>query len=241
MSMTDQRYADRPFGMDVSVPRARIDTMTGTQGRAAPMDSTQRGVMSGRGVRRVRSRHCAAACSCWPSSSAVSARGRISLWRGWLTFAAALLLRPVERSAVLIAYGYRRFTAREAALLDSACRYALQRCGVGAYQIDFYVRRRSPAVNGYAAGRRSVAVTAGLVQALEDGRLSDRQAAAIMIHEIGACCRASHPLRTGHRLVDRAVARSRGAVPRPAAGDPATPAHRSVPRCCWPRSSAPWP
>jgi len=29
-----------------------------------------------------------------------------------------------------------------------------------------------------------VAVTAGLVHALEDGRLSDRQAGAIMIHDV---------------------------------------------------------
>jgi Zn-dependent protease with chaperone function len=103
---------------------------------------------------------------------------------GWLLIAAALLSRPVERIAVRLVYSYRPLTSREAAQLDPLRRLALARCGLPVDAVDWYVHRTMPGVNGCAAGRRSVAVSSGLVDALARGRLSQAQAVAILTHEL---------------------------------------------------------
>jgi len=59
----------------------------------------------------------------------------------------------------------------------------VQRCGLADKSIDLYVRRSSQSVNGYAAGRWSVAVSGGLIQACTDGRLDDQGAVAVLTHE----------------------------------------------------------
>jgi hypothetical protein len=87
------------------------------------------------------------------------------LLAGWLLVAAALLCRPVERAALLIAYGYRGVSPRDAAVLDPLRCHAVQRCGLADESIDLYVRRSSQGVNGYVAGHWSVAVSGGLIQA----------------------------------------------------------------------------
>lgn len=104
---------------------------------------------------------------------------------GWLAVGLALLFRPFERAAVAVAFGYCKLTAREASVMDAARRQALDRCDVSDQAIDLYVRRRSSGVNARAAGGRSVAVSAGLLSALEGGRLSNDQAVAVLFHEIG--------------------------------------------------------
>lgn len=103
---------------------------------------------------------------------------------GWLLVAAALLCRPVERVAVQLAYGYRTLQAGDWALLAPLHGQALQRCGLPESSIDLYVRPASHGVNGYAAGRRSVAVSGELITACRDGRLSEQQAVAILTHEV---------------------------------------------------------
>jgi Zn-dependent protease with chaperone function len=102
---------------------------------------------------------------------------------GWLLVAAALLCRPGERVAVMAAYRYRDLSVREAALLGPIQHQVVHRCGLPDDAIDWYVRRTARGVNGYAAGARSVAVSADLVDALERGRLSEQQAVAILTHE----------------------------------------------------------
>ena len=104
---------------------------------------------------------------------------------GWLLIALLLLSRPAERAAVTLAYGYRRLTPAECTLLAPAARDAMRRCGLPSNTVDFYLRWRVPGVNGFAAGRWSVAVSRGLVDALRHRTLSHEQAAAIVTHELG--------------------------------------------------------
>jgi Zn-dependent protease with chaperone function len=118
----------------------------------------------------------------------VTAFGWLGAWSGlvlvaWLLAAAALLYRPVEHAAVRLAYRYRDLSGQEAALLGPPQRQALHRCGLPVDAIDWYVHRTMRGVNGCAAGGRSVAVSADLVDALEHGRLSEQHAAAILTHE----------------------------------------------------------
>jgi STE24 endopeptidase len=119
----------------------------------------------------------------------VTAFGWLGAWSGlillgWLLAAAALLWRPIERAAVRLAYRYRPLTSREAALLDPLHRHALDRCGLPVHAVDWYVHRAMTGVNACAAGGRSVAVSAGLVDALAGGRLRRQQAVAILTHEL---------------------------------------------------------
>jgi STE24 endopeptidase len=103
---------------------------------------------------------------------------------GWLLVAVALLSGPMERIAVRLAYPYRPLTSREAAQLDPLQRHALARCGLPADAVDWYVSRTMTGVNASVTGTRSVALSAGLVDALARGRLSQPQAVAILTHEL---------------------------------------------------------
>ena len=104
---------------------------------------------------------------------------------GWLLIALVLLSRPAERAALTLAYGYRSLTPAEWTVLAPAARDAMRRCGLPSNTVDFYMRWRVFGVNGFAAGRRSVAVSRGLVDALRHRTLSQDQAAAILTHEFG--------------------------------------------------------
>jgi Zn-dependent protease with chaperone function len=103
---------------------------------------------------------------------------------GWLLVAAALLCRPVERIVVRLAYPHRPLTSREAAQLDALQRHTLARCGLPVHAIDWYVHQTMPGVNSCVVGGRSVAISAGLLDALARGRLSQPQAVAILTHEL---------------------------------------------------------
>jgi STE24 endopeptidase len=120
----------------------------------------------------------------------VVAFGWLGAWSGlvllgWLLVAVALLCRPIERIAVRLAYRYRPLNSREAALLDPLHRQALARCGLPVHAVDWYVHQRMPGVNACVVGGRSVALSAGLVDALARARLSQPQAVAILTHELG--------------------------------------------------------
>jgi Zn-dependent protease with chaperone function len=103
---------------------------------------------------------------------------------GWLLVAAALLSGPIERIAVRLTYRYRPLTSPEAAQLEPLHRHALARCGLPVDAVDWYVNRTMTGVNASATGARSVALSAGLVDALAHGRLSQPQAVAILTHEL---------------------------------------------------------
>jgi Zn-dependent protease with chaperone function len=119
----------------------------------------------------------------------VTALGWLGAWSGlvllcWLLVAAALLSRPIERIGVRLAYSYRPLTSREVAQLDPLRRHALERCGLPVHAVDWYVRPSMTGVNACVTGGRSVAVSAGLVDALARGWLSQHQAVAILTHEL---------------------------------------------------------
>src|SRR5580765_3895952 len=90
----------------------------------------------------------------------------------WLASAAAVFTRPGERLAVRAALGLRRPGRRQSDALAPVWAKALATAGFGAHQVDLYVQRAA-AVNAYAAGGRSVAVTTGALREFLARRLSD--------------------------------------------------------------------
>lgn len=116
----------------------------------------------------------------------------------WLASAAAVFTPSGERVAVRWACGSVRPSARHRALLDPAWRQALERCQVDPADVDLYIQR-SRAVNAYAAGGRSVALTTGAQSVFLEPRpihASDTECvAALLAHELGH--RDSHGTRLG--------------------------------------------
>ena len=102
----------------------------------------------------------------------------------WPAAGATLLTRPGERLALRLGVGFRRPTAAQAAALNRPMAAALRRTGTAAGDIDLYVQR-SPQVNAYTAGRRSLAVTTGTLEQLLAHRLTDDQMIAVLVHELG--------------------------------------------------------
>jgi STE24 endopeptidase len=106
----------------------------------------------------------------------------------WLAVALVWLTAAGERVAVRVAYGYRRTDTARGRALVPAFGVALARSGQTASSFDLYVRAKAGSansVNAYAAGRRSVAVSAGLVAALARGELTPGQGGALLTHELG--------------------------------------------------------
>lgn len=104
----------------------------------------------------------------------------------WVLPAIALFARPAERIAVHLVYDYCRPDPAEAATLDPLRRQALRRARLDEHSADWYVRRNGRhGVNGFAAGRRSVAVSRGMIEACQSGALSEGQAVALLTHELG--------------------------------------------------------
>ena len=104
---------------------------------------------------------------------------------GWAVVAATVWFGPGERFGVRISYRYRTPTAAQRAVLFPVVQRAVRGCAVPATAIDLYVRLGDQAVNGFAAGRRSVAFSQGAVDAVAAGRLSTGQAVALLTHELG--------------------------------------------------------
>lgn len=115
--------------------------------------------------------------------------GGMSRWEGpvllgWLG-CGALTLTPVgERVAVRVGFGFHRPTHPQAAVLAPLVTLALRRCGVSPGGVDLYVQHR-PAANAYTVGRRSVAVTTGLLTDFQARRLGAEQMIAVLAHELG--------------------------------------------------------
>jgi Zn-dependent protease with chaperone function len=103
----------------------------------------------------------------------------------WLLVAPVWLTRAGERAAIRVGLGYRAVRAGERALLEPVASTAAKRCRLDDGACDFYVQPHAHTINAYASGRRSIAVSTGLVSALEQGRLTRDQAVAILAHEIG--------------------------------------------------------
>ncbi len=113
----------------------------------------------------------------------------VGVWQGpallgWLGAGLLLLTRRGERLAVRAWCGFRRPTRAEQEALEPVWRAALARCGIAPGQVDLYVQR-SPGPNAYAAGRRSVAVTTGVLRIFLARRITDEDMAAVLVHELG--------------------------------------------------------
>lgn len=106
----------------------------------------------------------------------------------WLASATTVFTPSGERVAVRWACGFVRPSARHRALLDPAWSQALERCKVDPADVDLYIHR-SRAVNAYAAGGRSVALTTGARSEFLTPRpthASDTDCvAALLAHELG--------------------------------------------------------
>lgn len=103
----------------------------------------------------------------------------------WFALAGLWLTGGGERVAVRVAYRYRRLTGSERAVLAPAVDVAESRTQISAGSVDLYVRAGPRDINAFAAGRRSIAVTEGLLAAVEQERLTAAQAGGLLAHEIG--------------------------------------------------------
>jgi STE24 endopeptidase len=103
----------------------------------------------------------------------------------WLLVAPVWLTRAGERAAARLWFGYRNVRAEEWVLLEPVISTAAERCALDDGACDFYVRPHAHTVNAYTGGRRSIAVSAGLLAALGHGVLTRDHAVAILSHEVG--------------------------------------------------------
>ena len=111
-------------------------------------------------------------------------RWEASVLLTWLFLAAALYGRAGERLAVRMGCGFRPPTPEQMKLAAPAWSAALRRCGIGVGEVDLYVHPARGA-NAYAFGKRSVAVTVGVLTGVQEGRLTQEELAGVFAHELG--------------------------------------------------------
>ncbi|MCW2529559.1 MAG: rane protein of unknown function [Pseudonocardiales bacterium] len=114
--------------------------------------------------------------------------GWLGQWDGllslsWIAAGSVVFSRTGERVAVRLGAGFRRPTATQTALLDPAWTAALSRCGLTRSHVDLYMQR-SAHPNAFAAGRRSVAVTTGLLTKFQTRQIATEQLTAVLVHEL---------------------------------------------------------
>lgn len=110
----------------------------------------------------------------------------------WLGVGLLVSTKPGERLSVRLRLGFRPMSVRQRQSLDPVLAGALARCGLRSDAVDWYARTgRQP--NAYAAGRRSIAVSEGALEAFLAGRLPADLLAAVLVHELG-----HHATRAGH-------------------------------------------
>ncbi|MBN9618502.1 MAG: M48 family metalloprotease [Actinobacteria bacterium] len=115
--------------------------------------------------------------------------GFLGRWEGagflaWLGIGLLTLARWGERVAVRLGCGFRLPSPEQAGILEPVWRRILACCRVPGESVDLYVQR-SPAVNAYAVGGRSVAVTSGILTNYEAGNIDARAIEAVLAHELG--------------------------------------------------------
>jgi Zn-dependent protease with chaperone function len=101
----------------------------------------------------------------------------------WLGAAGLLSTRPGERVAVR-AGGFRPLSDRQLQALTPVFAATVARCGLSAEQVDWYLHPGAQP-NACVAGRRSVAVTEGALEAFVAGGLTHDHLQAVLTHEIG--------------------------------------------------------
>lgn len=144
---------------------------------------------------------------------------------GWLGSAAALRARSGERLAARLSFGFRRPTPAESTVLAPLWAAALRRAGVEATEVDLYVFE-SPWPNAVTLGRRSIALSTGILHAHRVGRLAGDELLAVLVHELGHLATRTTswtlpaawlaaPARLVFRALGRVVAALAGRPPRP--------------------------
>jgi Zn-dependent protease with chaperone function len=117
----------------------------------------------------------------------LAALGWLGCWSavvvaGWLATTPILWTVRGERGFLRLGRGLRAIPGVDEVMIFSG---VTARCNLPADRIDWYVRSRDDAINAYAAGRRSIAVSGGLLQACTAGEISVDEAVGILAHEIG--------------------------------------------------------
>ena len=133
----------------------------------------------------------------------------------WLGIGLLILTRFGEAAAARLLCRFRRPAPAEAARVSPVLLAVLERCGLNRGAVDLYVVRGNDR-NAWATGKRSIALTAGLMTDHARGTISDRTLGSIVCHEVGHLVTRSVllapmttwfalPWRSTHRLVARLV------------------------------------
>lgn len=115
--------------------------------------------------------------------TAALSRWQTPVFLVWLGASGVLSTGPGERLAVR-ARGFRRLSAPQRQALTPVVAATVARCGLSSEQVDWYFHSGAQP-NACVAGRRSVAVTEGALEAFVAGRLTHDHLEAILTHEIG--------------------------------------------------------
>jgi STE24 endopeptidase len=143
----------------------------------------------------------------------------------WLAAAAALYTRPGERLAVRIACRFRRSGPADVAALTPVWTAALRHAAVAVAEVDLYVYQ-APQPNAATVGRRSIALSSGILEAQRAGRLTAEELVAVLVHELGHIVTGATrwalpvawlaaPARLVMRLLSRVACALAGRQPRP--------------------------
>ncbi|MHB8186749.1 MAG: hypothetical protein ACYDDU_11840 [Dermatophilaceae bacterium] len=108
----------------------------------------------------------------------------LTLFVGGLVLTVVLCAGGLEGPAVRLLGRARVLSEAEAAALAPAIALLCQR-GLGPPAVEFYARDGKVGISAGAAGRRSVVVSAGLVQAVQQGHLPADQAAGVIAAAVG--------------------------------------------------------
>jgi len=103
----------------------------------------------------------------------------LTLFVGGLALTVVLCAGGLERPAVLLLGRARGLSEAEAAALAPAIALLCQK-GLGPPAVEFYARNGEVGISAGAAGRRSVVVSAGLLQAAQLGQLPADQATGVI-------------------------------------------------------------
>jgi hypothetical protein len=121
----------------------------------------------------------------------------LTLFAGGLGLAAVLCAGGLERPAVRLLGRARVLSEAEAVALAPAIALLCQK-GLGPPAVELYARNSEVGIGAGAAGRRSVVVSAGLLQAAQVGQLPADQAAGVIAAAVGR-------IRLGQTRFDVAV------------------------------------
>ena len=108
----------------------------------------------------------------------------LTLFVGGLALTVVLCAGGLERPAVRLLGRARVLSEAEAAALAPAIALLAQK-GLGAPAVELYARDGELGISAGAAGRRSVVVSAGLLQAAQMGQLPADQAAGVIAAAVG--------------------------------------------------------